>query len=71
VFVQYFAILANSFLIVSQSISPGVVTTEIFEAAGIPKEEMEMFEGVPSLAASDIADSVIYVLGTPPHVQVS
>jgi hypothetical protein len=47
------------------------VTTEIGQASDFPKEELEMFKDIPYLAASDIADAVIYVLGTPPHVQVS
>jgi hypothetical protein len=47
------------------------VTTELGPAAGFPKEELEMFKDHPFLAAKDVADSVIYVLGTPPHVQVS
>jgi NADP-dependent 3-hydroxy acid dehydrogenase YdfG len=56
--------------IFSQSISPGGVKTELFEASGIPKEVLEQFKDNPYLEARDIADSVIFVLGTPPHVQV-
>ncbi|GFG29130.1 hypothetical protein Cfor_12656 [Coptotermes formosanus] len=44
------------------SLSPGLVKTEM-----PPKE---MLESRPALDAEDIADSVLYVLGTPPHVQV-
>jgi NADP-dependent 3-hydroxy acid dehydrogenase YdfG len=47
------------------------VKTEIVEASGIPKEELEKVKDSPVLAAKDIAESVLYVLGTPPHVQVS
>jgi NADP-dependent 3-hydroxy acid dehydrogenase YdfG len=45
--------------------------TELGQASGIPMDELEKFKDIPILAASDIADAVIYVLGTPPHVQVS
>jgi NADP-dependent 3-hydroxy acid dehydrogenase YdfG len=70
-FVEFVAILTKRFLILAQSISPGGVKTEIAEVAGFPEELLEKFKDIPFLAASDIADSVIYVLGTPPHVQVS
>jgi hypothetical protein len=53
-----------------QSVSPGAVLTEIAEASGIPKEIMEHYKNVPYLNPKDIVDAVIYVLGTPPHVQV-
>ncbi|XP_055623913.1 farnesol dehydrogenase-like [Toxorhynchites rutilus septentrionalis] len=45
------------------SISPGTVKTEI-----IPN--LEESEGFPMLQSEDIAAAVLYVLGTPPHVQV-
>jgi NADP+-dependent farnesol dehydrogenase len=45
-----------------QSLSPGLVKTEM-----PPKE---LLEKSPGLNAEDIADGVLYVLGTPPHVQV-
>ncbi|GFG29135.1 hypothetical protein Cfor_12660, partial [Coptotermes formosanus] len=44
------------------SLSPGLVKTEM-----PPKE---FLENHPALNAEDIADGVLYVLGTPPHVQV-
>jgi NADP+-dependent farnesol dehydrogenase len=49
-----------------QSLSPGLVKTEIRIAAGRP----EPFNDVPILESKDIADAVLYILGTPPHVQV-
>lgn len=49
------------------SISPGFVKTEFLEDSGMPTT---MFEGVPYLEAKDVADSVRYVLSTPPHVQI-
>jgi NADP+-dependent farnesol dehydrogenase len=53
-----------------QSVSPGVVETEAMEASEFPKDMMKNFKDIPSLISKDIADAVIYVLGTPPHVQV-
>jgi hypothetical protein len=47
------------------------VKTEFGEAAKIPKEERLKYKDIPYLEAKDIAESVLYVLGTPPHVQVS
>jgi NADP-dependent 3-hydroxy acid dehydrogenase YdfG len=54
----------------TQSISPGAVATEMGEASGIPKEILEQFKDIPYLKAEDVADSVVYALSTPPHVQV-
>ncbi|XP_058461016.1 farnesol dehydrogenase-like [Malaya genurostris] len=45
------------------SISPGAVKTEI-----LPAEIVST--GMPLLEAEDIADGVLYVLGTPPRVQI-
>ncbi|XP_059611165.1 farnesol dehydrogenase-like [Phlebotomus argentipes] len=47
------------------SVSPGLVKTEIF----IP-EHREMLSKLPILEPEDVSQSVLYVLGTPPHVQV-
>ncbi|KAJ3660776.1 hypothetical protein Zmor_005207 [Zophobas morio] len=51
------------------SVSPGLVGTDIFEAnnSGITAEQLQKMN---SLESEDIADSVLYVLSTPPHVQV-
>jgi len=45
-----------------QSLSPGLVKTEM-----PPQEFLDIS---PYLNPEDIADGVLYVLGTPPHVQV-
>ncbi|XP_001659308.2 farnesol dehydrogenase-like [Aedes aegypti] len=45
------------------SISPGFVRTEIMPEAMLRK-------GYPMLEAEDISDAVLYVLGTPPRVQI-
>ncbi|KAF2902134.1 hypothetical protein ILUMI_04042 [Ignelater luminosus] len=58
------------------SISPGYTATEMLEAAikgsGLSRcpELEEALKKLPSLQAKDVADSVLYALATPPHVQV-
>ncbi|XP_055695281.1 farnesol dehydrogenase-like [Lutzomyia longipalpis] len=47
------------------SVSPGLVNTEIF----LP-EHKEMISKMPALEPEDISQSILYVLGTPPRVQV-
>ena len=34
------------------------------------KELMEIVNKIPKLTSEDVADSVLYALSTPPHVQV-
>jgi NADP+-dependent farnesol dehydrogenase len=53
-----------------QSISPGITRTGIAEASKTPIEVLENFKDFPSLEPVEIANAVLYVLGTPPHVQV-
>lgn len=48
-----------------QSISPGGVLTEI-----MPNMEARREANHPLLNAEDVSNAVLYVLGTPPHVQV-
>jgi NADP+-dependent farnesol dehydrogenase len=52
-----------------QSLSPGAVKTEFGIASG-HQLDPELFNHVPFLESKDIADAVLYILGTPPHVQV-
>ncbi|KAF2890338.1 hypothetical protein ILUMI_15835 [Ignelater luminosus] len=53
------------------SISPGVVKTEFRKAAGlVEKHQDSAYQNEPYLEAEDIADAVVYVLSTAPHVQV-
>jgi len=55
----------------TQSLSPGLVRTEIMDAGHLRTiTSHDIFSGNPSLDPQDIADAVLYVLGTPPHVQV-
>lgn len=51
------------------SLSPGLVKTEIFEASGNPNGE-ELFKMMRYLNPEDISQGVLYILATPPHVQV-
>lgn len=53
------------------SISPGEVKTEMIEASGFQGSAEEYFASVPILLPEDIADGVIYVLSTPPRVNVT
>lgn len=39
--------------------------TEIFQP-----DQLELIKTMPHLKSEDIAAAVVYVLGTPPHVQV-
>lgn len=50
------------------NISPGCVKTEIAAAAGLPLEAG--LAGLPMLEAEDVSDSVLYLLGTHPRVQI-
>ncbi|KAJ3660778.1 hypothetical protein Zmor_005209 [Zophobas morio] len=54
------------------SVSPGGVSTEIAQTNNFKPDPavMEMNRNVSPLESEDIADSVMYVLSTPPHVQV-
>jgi NADP+-dependent farnesol dehydrogenase len=54
----------------SQSLSPGGVKTEFFIASGREVPDAALLYQLPLLESQDIADAVLYVLGTPPHVQV-
>lgn len=38
---------------------------------GVDRTIGELIKKQPGLNAEDVADAVLYVLGTPPHVQVS
>lgn len=51
---------------VAQSLSPGYVKTEI-----IPEEMKKFMTDMPALEAEDISAGILYVLGTPPRVQVN
>ncbi|XP_018325329.1 farnesol dehydrogenase [Agrilus planipennis] len=63
--------IQNKLKIKITSISPGYVKTEIFEASGIKIDPNNpAFGNMEGLVGEDIANSVLYVLGTPPHVQI-
>lgn len=53
-----------------QSVSPGFVRTEIITANGFKVDE-EVLRNLPFLKSEDVADAVLYTLGTAPHILVS
>ncbi|KAJ3660774.1 hypothetical protein Zmor_005206 [Zophobas morio] len=54
------------------SVSPGGVATEIVQSNEfiLDPKRTEDFKNFPFLQSEDVADSVLYVLSTAPHVQV-
>ena len=52
--------------------SPGGVATEIVQSNEfiLDPKRTEDFKNFPFLQSEDVADSVLYVLSTAPHVQV-
>lgn len=61
-----------TFLFALQSISPGYVHTEFAYRNGYAECEdiAALLKIVPCLHGDDVANAVLYALGTPPHVQV-
>lgn len=55
-----------------QSLSPGTVATAITNAEDfdIDPETVEKYKNIKVLQPDDIADTVVFILSTPPHVQV-
>ncbi|XP_067014714.2 farnesol dehydrogenase isoform X2 [Anabrus simplex] len=49
-------------------VTPGMVRTEFRD--NNPKYNTEEFRKLPALNSEDVADAVLYALGTPPHVQI-
>ncbi|KAF5305537.1 hypothetical protein FQA39_LY01628 [Lamprigera yunnana] len=47
------------------SISPGIVETEFRKASNL-----QSLKKYPSLGAEDVTDAALYILSTPPHVQI-
>ncbi|CAG2061588.1 unnamed protein product [Timema podura] len=54
------------------SVSPGIVDTHIYESDPVNGKARKeyIFKNNPFLKPKDIADAVLYALGTPPNVQV-
>ncbi|GIY02772.1 hypothetical protein CEXT_477651 [Caerostris extrusa] len=55
------------------SISPGMVETEFFDhylKNDPTRKASDIFSSMKALQAKDIADSVLYILSAPPHVEV-
>jgi NADP+-dependent farnesol dehydrogenase len=53
------------------SISPGEVKTDMVEVSGWQGDVDEYFSSIPYLLPEDIAEGVVYVLATPPRVNVT
>lgn len=51
------------------SISPGAVRTDFRKASNLVEDE-KVLSQAPNLESKDLADAVVYILSTPPHVQV-
>lgn len=65
----------KSLVLMFQSISPGLVATELlkanYEATGCkPTVDAEEERSRPLLNPKDVADAVIYALAAPAHVQI-
>ncbi|KAF5299369.1 hypothetical protein FQR65_LT09410 [Abscondita terminalis] len=59
------------------SVSPGITKTEAIDAACLasePSESVTAYKNstktIPNLFPEDVTDAIIYILSTPPHVQV-
>jgi NADP-dependent 3-hydroxy acid dehydrogenase YdfG len=56
-------------------VSPGAVATDIFSTFNTSKMPAEalnaMMTTIPFLASKDIADSIVYLLSTPPTVLIT
>ncbi|XP_033212944.1 farnesol dehydrogenase-like [Belonocnema kinseyi] len=55
----------------STSISPGLVQTDIFSANLKNADFLGKIENLPALKSEDVADAILYVLGTPTRVQIT
>ncbi|XP_063709589.1 farnesol dehydrogenase-like [Culicoides brevitarsis] len=53
------------------SVSPGIVKTEFIEAAQIPSENWEAFKNEPALSGKDVSSTILYLLSTPAHLNVT
>ncbi|KAJ9585018.1 hypothetical protein L9F63_020628 [Diploptera punctata] len=53
------------------SVSPGKTFTEFMAASGRPFHPVEFYTSGPYLTGKDIADSIVFALSAPPHVQLN
>lgn len=53
-----------------QSLSPGLVKTDIFETGGFAKDNLP-FNKMPCLEVKHVSDAVLYLLSLPSNVNVS
>lgn len=59
----------SNHLIVFQSLSPGVTTTDIFDAGGFKDDYA--YRSMPAVKSEDISNAVLYLLSTPHYVNVT
>ncbi|XP_023719736.1 farnesol dehydrogenase isoform X3 [Cryptotermes secundus] len=52
------------------NISPGIVRTEMLSSGITRTIGPDIYDKVACLDPKDVSDAVIYVLGTPPHIQI-
>ncbi|KAJ3651878.1 hypothetical protein Zmor_017884 [Zophobas morio] len=54
------------------SLSPGPVDTEFASSSNLTNHEewAKLYNAMPKLNSEDVADAVVYILSTPPHVQI-
>ncbi|XP_018319731.1 farnesol dehydrogenase-like [Agrilus planipennis] len=62
--------IQNKLKIKITSLSPGHVDTEFRDAADLKVDPSSIFAKIKGSTTEDIANGVLYVLGTPPHVQI-
>jgi NADP-dependent 3-hydroxy acid dehydrogenase YdfG len=55
------------------SVDPGAAETEFSKVRlhGDEERAKKLYEGYQPLAADDVADAVVYVANTPPHVMIT
>jgi NADP-dependent 3-hydroxy acid dehydrogenase YdfG len=51
-------------------VSPGRVATEFVQNAVTDPKTLEVIKNLPRLTSENVANAVLYVLSTPPDVQV-
>lgn len=64
-----FRIMTIFIILIWKSVSPGIVKTDITEVAGFPSHDT-IYDGLPHLLPEDVSQAVLYILSTPPKVQV-
>ncbi|XP_063709853.1 farnesol dehydrogenase-like [Culicoides brevitarsis] len=53
------------------NVSPGRILTEFGEAGGYPTELMEASKNEPALTGKDVSSTIMYLLSTPAHMNIT